>query len=536
MSFFELTLFCRDLNIVPKLVTKDELILLWKIGNMEKVTEEQPDTTCLKFEEFCPFLARLALVAYNKPGLKKIIVNINGSMLSPLEQINSLAYYLHLDDINRIKIHIDTVGRETANQLNNRSVGDKNTQLANNLRRDIRGNRLAKLLSTEKKLQESILTSHSDPSKGSESPGRAKINDAIDELYAEDSTHREAVREAEHIAAVLERKRRLEVVLRASTMPSHTKLLPEVTQQIQEDVHHRIVEMINQVGFQFGQSFDDAALDGSAGGATLGRGAAKSLGEIKISAVTKSAKVDSLPGRPQSRGGLAATTRGAVSTIDAGNQPRQESNTIGALASSTGVEIATSQETALVEYTPALSEALRRFCVVDLMKTKADNKIALFDEFGGGFADIGPVPLGSQVTIKVKIVNRGVHEMNIQVSTRNFIASSLSVIKMPRAIAPGMNQVALIKFTAPDDYIGPCLAFISVNSVSNPNNLLCREEYVVDCPVFYNISHFRGTSAEHPIPDTTSRCTLRSLQALIAKDRSEARRAAAAASLHVTKL
>jgi hypothetical protein len=454
-------------------------------------------------------------------------------MLSPLEQVNSLAYYLHLDDINLIKVHLDTIGRETANQLNNRSVGDKNTQLANNLRRDIRGQRLAKILSTEKKLQESILTSHSDQSKGSGSPGRAKLNDAIDEIYAEDSTHREAARRAQQIAAVLERKRRLDAVLRASNTPSHTKLLPEVKQHIQEDVHHRIIEMINQVGFQFGQSFDDTVLDG----ASLGRGTTKAFGESRLSATKGNETGGTVRGRPQSRGGLATTMAGTgAAATEEESKPHHEVSAIGALASSTGIEIASSQEAALVEYTPALSEALRRFCVVDLVKTKTDNKNALFDEFGGGFADIGAVAPGSQVTIKVKIINRGVHEMNIQVSTRNFVASSLSVIKMPRAIAPGMDQVALIKFTAPEDCIGPSLAYISVNSVSNPNNLLTREEYVVECPVFYNISHFRGTSAEHPIPDTTSRCTLRSLQALIARERNEVRRNAAAATSYMMKL
>lgn len=547
LSFFELTLLCRDLNIVPKLATRDELILLWKLGNMEKANEEQPDTTSLKFEEFRPFLARLALVAYNKPGLKKIITSINGTMLSPLEQVNSLAYYLHLDDINRVKIHLDTVGKETASQLNSRSAGDKSGRTVSDLRNDLRGQRLAKLLSTEKKMQEKILTSSNTGTMSG--PGvstRSKTQDPIDEIYAEDSTHREAARKAERIAAVVERKRRLEAVLQASNLTSHTTLLPEVKQQIHDDVHHRIIDMINQVGFQFGKSFDESAfgMGASLGRNTIGAAAMTATASPPRSAAGNNPQKQATERRSSIKGqtgehgdgtgdkaSSSSSAGGGGGGVDLEEDSPEHNSAVGALAASTGIEISSSQEAALAEYTPALSEALRRFCVVDLVKTKADNKVALFDEFGGGFADIGAVLPGSQVTVRVKIINRGVHEMNIQVSTRSFVASSLSVIKMPHAIAPGMDQTAVIKFTAPLDYIGPCLAFISVNSISNPMNLLSREEYVVDCPVFYKVSHYQGTSAEHPIPDTTSRCTLRSLQALIAKERDDLQRSASASRL-----
>lgn len=146
LSFFELLVFCRDFRIIPKFLTKEELIFICKLINLQKAKLGQRVTRLISLENFKDILARIALLAFNKPGMKRLIIISNGVMPSIHDQIFSLAIYLHLDDETWVKNRIRTTGRETVGRLNFRSVGEKNTEKVAELREDLKGKRFARVL------------------------------------------------------------------------------------------------------------------------------------------------------------------------------------------------------------------------------------------------------------------------------------------------------------------------------------------------------------------------------------------------------
>ena len=147
LSFYEMLLMMRDFDILPKLITKDELIFLWKVGNIQNITAGKGPLRMLTFREFIDMLTKVAIFSYNKPGLRQVVIKLNGDMLTPLEQVQSLAAYLHLEDYERVRSIIRTVGVETATLLHNRSVGEKNYRTMKYLKDDLRGARMADYLS-----------------------------------------------------------------------------------------------------------------------------------------------------------------------------------------------------------------------------------------------------------------------------------------------------------------------------------------------------------------------------------------------------
>lgn len=157
LSFYEILLLLRDFDVLPKLITKDELLFLWKVGNIQRISAGLGSLRMLGFRDFVDILAKIAVFAYNKPGLRQMVLSLNGEMLTPLEQIQSLAAYLHLEDYERVRKRVRTVGVETARLLHNRSEGEKNFRTIQYLKDDLRGARIADYLSREVTLKNSDL-------------------------------------------------------------------------------------------------------------------------------------------------------------------------------------------------------------------------------------------------------------------------------------------------------------------------------------------------------------------------------------------
>ena len=150
LSFYELLLLCRDFRIIPKIITKEELYYLWRVMNVQKGKEGKQVSRLVSFADFKDFLARIAILAFNKPGIRQMIMQDGGNMPQSTELIGMLAKYLHLDDIEWVKNRIRTVGKATVSMINSRCAGELNLLTKNTLREDLKGTRLAKILSVER--------------------------------------------------------------------------------------------------------------------------------------------------------------------------------------------------------------------------------------------------------------------------------------------------------------------------------------------------------------------------------------------------
>lgn len=443
LSFYETLLLLRDFDVLPKLITKDELLFLWKVGNIQNISAGKPVLRMLTFRDFLDLLAKIAVFAYSKPGLRQLAVSLNGEPLTALEQVQSLAAYLHLDDVERVRHVVRTVSVETAGLLHNRSEGEKNHRTIQYLKDDLRGARMAHYLSREGR--------HQVEAAGTDS----------EEIMDNDP---QAVR-----------------------------------------IAHELWKNMN------GPSDSIPSLDeGSAAAVPATQKKERSLvSDIMCSInASESAYLNS------------AVCNMYVKDAQASSKDRPDDKLPISGLYVPRVHICEAQERALVQFRSSLSKEFLKYAVentysglkLPLKNSYVPDESAVFEPSGAAFVDIGPVPPGKACSIRVVVINRGSHEANVQISTKGFLADELTIIKLPGAIAPGLRQVIIVKFLPPKDYIGGCLCTVSITSVTNPSNMIFQEESTVHCPVYYTVTSDSASSG----PESSSRCTLRSLPSLLA--------------------
>ena len=125
MNMRELLLFCQDFRIIPKLLNVREIQYLFKIKQLQMARDFFVTWNKMICDEFKDFLVRMAIFSYNKAGFKRLILNSVGTMPTPQQLVSYFAKYLHLDDIQWVRHHIKTVGRQTQRDVNFRSVDEK---------------------------------------------------------------------------------------------------------------------------------------------------------------------------------------------------------------------------------------------------------------------------------------------------------------------------------------------------------------------------------------------------------------------------
>ena len=144
MSHFELDKLCRDFRIIPTLLTKRELQQIWTGVATENHALMKGPFSKLKFVHFQDFFVRIAIFAYNKPGLKRMILSTTGFLPQSIEIVRYLCKFMHLDDFNYVRNHIRTVGRATEGAVNARSSTEANERMREEMRADLRANALAR--------------------------------------------------------------------------------------------------------------------------------------------------------------------------------------------------------------------------------------------------------------------------------------------------------------------------------------------------------------------------------------------------------
>ena len=92
----------------------------------------------------------VAILAFNKPGMKRILHESGGGRVFTAEElIGFLARYMQLDDIQWVRHRVRTVGKTTVGLINFKVVGEANQQTYQHLRDDLKGIRLARIMTIE---------------------------------------------------------------------------------------------------------------------------------------------------------------------------------------------------------------------------------------------------------------------------------------------------------------------------------------------------------------------------------------------------
>lgn len=145
MSFSKVEIFCRDFKVIPRLLTREELKMLWGDIARVHVLAGRGTFTVIDFDEFKDLIIRMSLWAYHKPGLKKLIITLEGFMPRNAQILQSFCHYLRLPDVQFINNFIRTKGRQTQGELNYRSKGETNLRTRLEVRADTDARKLSQV-------------------------------------------------------------------------------------------------------------------------------------------------------------------------------------------------------------------------------------------------------------------------------------------------------------------------------------------------------------------------------------------------------
>jgi hypothetical protein len=146
ISFYELISLLRDFNVIPTLLSKEDIQFLWKVINLQSVKLGNGRVTDLDLDLLKELLARGAVLAYNRSGMRRLILNA-GLMPSQSDLIEMFCRHMRLDDYSYVSERILTIGaNRVKNQNRVANEGERNMELRKELREDINAKRVARAM------------------------------------------------------------------------------------------------------------------------------------------------------------------------------------------------------------------------------------------------------------------------------------------------------------------------------------------------------------------------------------------------------
>ena len=482
LSFFELLVFCRDFKLIPRLLTKEELKFLWKVIHMERVRQGESGVHYLEFEDFKDFLARLAIFAYNKPGMKMLVLKTKQFLPDAIHMVESLGQYLNLGDENHIRNLILTASHRVSSRYNFRSKGEKNKKLVHELRQDLRGRRMALLLSADP----------NDEAEQQEALNRASSSGMIPTLSLP-SLHEEDVTnvaggsdENEDLQADKPDK---EVISDRMVDMQALKIVAAIRRGILHDTNHAA--------------------------------AVAAANKTNPDSVPSNTSLTSFVPDKQTVDLLTDIAKfGDISDKIIHKKDILENTTnVRKVAGVPGACVSKAQEDALIAYDPSLSSLYDKYSRLHVGNGRIPAQNAKYKESEGPFLDLGQVEQGSIVTFCVHITNTSTRELEIDILTKDFRSDNITVSTIPKAFAPGLSTKVQIRFTIPSG-LQNVLGFVEVIGATKNET----SSVSICCPVYYQIIRCRDERVAQQLKNTrkysvdlNAECTIRTLPSLMNK-------------------
>ena len=118
-SHNELEVFLRDLGVMPKLLSRDEMGEVWNGASNARVARHDKALSQVNLDEGKEMIARIALFIYMRPGMKRMILSTTGSFPSPVEMVQCLVHFMGLDNDDFVNDHIKIgKGKQTQGRIN----------------------------------------------------------------------------------------------------------------------------------------------------------------------------------------------------------------------------------------------------------------------------------------------------------------------------------------------------------------------------------------------------------------------------------
>lgn len=429
ISKMELTAFCRDFKLIPKLLSVKDINFIWQGMEAEWYVINKSQTfNSLGYDEFMDCLVRLAVFAYSKPGLQRLILNINGFKLSPQEKVEYFAKYLHLDDQNWVKHHIDTVGKQTQRNLYGRSEGENNQAIRQNLIDDHKAERLAIVF--DKKDGSTVLGNNSS------------VLPRFDLSIHDDDG---PVKEATSFGSKLLPKALFQVLYPNDVLDDETV----------RSTNNSLKQALLRRGSVFMNSMNTLnSIRATNDGGKIGY-----HGHASVKA-THATGFDQLNER------LSPTK----------NEPEKRQRGYKEVDMKINPAVLTDER--LADYDASLSHIFARF---GFFKPSSKTSDTVYSE--GPFLDMGYLPIGTQCVARFQITNACANDLKIDVMAKGFHAKNTRVTTLPGALVPGLCRAVSVSFTVEPGPDKDHLALVEVICA----NICTRIINKITCPVFYRI-------------------------------------------------
>lgn len=484
MSFSEIEIFCRDFNLIPRLLNREDLKVLWEDIAQAHFDKGLGLFTVVDFAEFKDLIVRMALWAYNKPGLKKLILTIEGFMPKSVEVVRYFCTYLHLHDSEYIHNFIRTVGKKTQGDYNYRSKDETNLRTKIEVRLDTNARKVSQV---KKPLVKDSLPPASPPSKTATAAGKKDTKSAksmtsaekdhIDDgslsknggsilsgnTFAKTNAFGEKVKTPIFVAPASPSR-----VIRPK--PKGSKLHNEEKKSLLPDSLLERLQM-DSSDFFGRPPEEDGDFEVIGGPESSAKAAAPPANTKEKSRVQMSSA--------QSVGGYSMGSMGSSMVDDDDDDDEDTYKTGGSTTLSVFQDnsLRTMRECYFKNYDPRLALELNRYCYIP-------PKVVITDWMPtqGPYIDLGLLDGGSKVTIQLRISNGAPDEMHIDTTARNFGSDDTAIKTLVKPLIPGFSRFVIIEFTVPKhDCV--VLGFAEVVCIAVRKG----ESNVISCPVFYRV-------------------------------------------------
>lgn len=430
MNFKKLEIFCRDYNVIPKLLIRDDLKIIWEMMAIDWSNNGRGAFVSMKFNDFKDMIVRMALLAYHKPGLKKLIISMEGFMPKNTEIVDCFCNFLHLHDVKYIANHLRTVGRQTQGEINFRSKDDPSTRTIKEINIDKEGRKKSQLKNTR---SHTAVAQHLPPATALQPEIAGHLLHHNTPIQAS-NTHGADHIHGEHSRPVTAAQRQPEsdIPKRGFNAFGEKIIVPfkmgyanpqKVVRPYQEPAGAR--QAVSLMPPALGAKLrDDWAAAGSEG-QSAGRHVS-----MEETPATEEQQQHHTHNHHHHSGGSRhhhhhhLGDSGSVGSAQSSAFSLEIDNSVEAL-----------RQSIRRDYEPLLVRQLARY-------SYTPPRIELSDTvfLGGPFVDLGLLVTGSKVTINMSVTNGTADDLHIDCTTRNFKSSDTDLKTFSKALIPGREQ------------------------------------------------------------------------------------------------
>lgn len=418
----------------------------------------------------------MALWSYYKPGLKKLILTIEGFMPKPAEIIHCFCTYLHLFDDDYIHNFLRTVGRKTQADYNYRSKDEMNLRTKLEVRTDTNA-RSMKQVSRKGNKSSSSSKRSSTTQENNLKGGHHSINS-----FGEKVKTKAEIKPANPNDVISNSANSTFKISRVSSPIKRKSLLPEILVDRFEDIRANPTTftqaMVNESQDQIhGMMGMDGEQNSWSPRDTSGK-------MVQIHGRQLSSLKDDDDDSAASEDFLTGNTLDASSALSAFHD-----NSYEAL-----------REVFETNYSKRLSLELLKYCYIPPKTIVVD-----WIPTHGPLVDLGLLESGMRVTINYRICNNTGDDILIDTTTKNFQSEDTDMKTFSKPLIPGFSRLVTVTFTIP---YRKCtvLGFMEVYVI----NMRQKMKTVIQCPIFYCVDPLAEKS-NYPT------CNGRALQDLLAQ-------------------